>query len=1362
VSVISSGVAITDTGAATDFVWTVQDLAVGQGGTIILTGVLSDPLAAGSFTNTAEIAATTVDTDTTNNIASAGLTVVPRPEITFGNSSYTVSETGGQVDVNVLLSQPIPLTVTAGYYSSDGTASSTSDYQAVAGGLMFAPNETVLTITVPITDDLIDENMETAGLTLENPMSAQLGTPYTTTIQITDDDLPPTVTLTLTGSPMAEAGGTATVTATLSAVSSKPVTVSLTYVGTATNISDYNPSGSQIVIPAGSLSGKVTLTAVQDTLDEPDETIVVDISSVFNGTEAGGTQRVTAIIADDDFNLVINEMDYDQPSTDTAEFIELKNIGIQAINLDNYVVELFNGATGTVYNAIDLPNVNLAAGDYYVICTNNATVSNCDLDVTPNSDLIQNGAPDAVGLRLSGTLKDTVSYEGDSGAPYVEGSGAGLTDAATNPIADKDKGISRIPDGTDTNQNNVDFSLRCITPGAANTVDNSQCGAPVIEFTLAGYQVNEDGTAVGASVTLTRTGKITNTSEVQVNFTDDTALGSGVDYTSDPNAITFPAGDTNAQTVNLPIVQDFLDEDNEVLTMTLTAVTNAFISNQDTATLTIIDDDTAAIVVTPTSGLTTTEAGGTDTFQLVLESQPTNLVTVTVVSSDPDEGAVSPASVTFTALTWNKAQTITITGQDDTVDDGDQGYTIQATAQSSDDDYNGISVADVSVTNLDDDTRGVTVTPTSLSVTEGGITDTYTVVLDSEPTANVTVNVSSGTQLAVKSTSPTYDNFISLSFTTLNWDKAQTVTVQAVDDSIVEGDHSAVITHTVSGGDYGSESANDVTAAITDNDVAYTLTVDQATVTEGDVGSSPVVFTIARTGAVTTTGSSITFDLNGSATNGADYNNISPAIGSVAFAVGEVNQTISLDVLGDYIVEADETISMTLSSPAVSASSGTAIISGSNPVAVAILNDDVPGVNLDLTDGFTITEGGALDSYTIILNSVPTAAVTITITPGNQLDLGAGSGNAISLNFAADLTALDPQTVTVTAVDDAIAEGVHTGLINHTAASSDPNYNGGVITFTVDTTTTVGSANVMVNITDNDSSGVNYDPSNLTLIEPNGQGSITITLTSQPIAVVTINLSRDDASECDVAPSSVQLDSSNWQSGVPFVVTAQDDDEVDGSQSCIVTGVVNSTDPFYDGSVNSTLNFSVTVRVEDDNDSNPEATPIYLPIVVNNFVASPDLIITNLQVGDTEVTITIVNTGTAPVVDAFWIDVYFDLDAPPTVNQPWPMTDASHGVVWGLSGSNLPIMPGESRTLTLADAIQFFNSKQVTSDPPYPVEVNVYGYVDSVKVGSGFAAVKESNESNNVFGPVTSGVAGGSTHSVRAQISLIAEPMPAR
>src|SRR5688572_19776874 len=105
--------------------------------------------------------------------------------------------------------------------------------------------------------------------------------------------------------------------------------------------------------------------------------------------------------ADAQSTLVVNEIDYDQPGTDTAEFIELKNVSGSILDLDTYSVELVNGNGGgaVVYQTIDLPPFALVPGGYYIICGNAALVLNCQLDVTPDTNLIQNGAPDAVAIR---------------------------------------------------------------------------------------------------------------------------------------------------------------------------------------------------------------------------------------------------------------------------------------------------------------------------------------------------------------------------------------------------------------------------------------------------------------------------------------------------------------------------------------------------------------------------------------------------------------------------------------------------------------------------------------------------------------------------------------------------------------------------------------------------------------------------------------------------------------------------------------------------------------------------------------------------------------------------------------------------
>ncbi|MCB9353510.1 MAG: lamin tail domain-containing protein [Lewinellaceae bacterium] len=193
---------------------------------------------------------------------------------------------------------------------------------------------------------------------------------------------------------------------------------------------------------------------------------------LFNANAGGGGQYdafFNSIGVCYPATIVINEVDYDQVDADEMEFVELKNISASAVNLDAYTLELVNGSSGAVYATVDLPDVNLAPGDYFVICGNGSTVPNCDFNFTGAlADRIQNGAPDAMRLLLNNSIiVDALSYEGSvSGA--VEGSGTGLTDNNTTAGV----GLSRIPDGNDSDQNNSDFKLSCITPGTAN-VDNA-------------------------------------------------------------------------------------------------------------------------------------------------------------------------------------------------------------------------------------------------------------------------------------------------------------------------------------------------------------------------------------------------------------------------------------------------------------------------------------------------------------------------------------------------------------------------------------------------------------------------------------------------------------------------------------------------------------------------------------------------------------------------------------------------------------------------------------------------------------------------------------------------------------------------
>ncbi len=111
----------------------------------------------------------------------------------------------------------------------------------------------------------------------------------------------------------------------------------------------------------------------------------------------------------------------------------------------------------------------------------------------------------------------------------------------------------------------------------------------------------------------------------------------------------------------------------------------------------------AGLNITPATGLSTTEAGGTASVEVSLASAPLQNVVVSVVSSDTGEGTVSPDSLTFTPDNWDTPQTVTLTGVEDSLDDGDQSYAIQFSTSSTDLLYDGLAVADLTVVNVDND-----------------------------------------------------------------------------------------------------------------------------------------------------------------------------------------------------------------------------------------------------------------------------------------------------------------------------------------------------------------------------------------------------------------------------------------------------------------------------------------------------------------------------------------------------------------------------------------------------------------------------------------------------------------------------------
>jgi predicted extracellular nuclease len=111
----------------------------------------------------------------------------------------------------------------------------------------------------------------------------------------------------------------------------------------------------------------------------------------------GGVNTGQTFIGAGGPTVLINEVDADQTSTDSAEFVELYDGGVGDTDLSGLSIVLYNGSDDASYLAFDLDGQSTDADGYFVLCGNAATTANCDLDVAPDTNLIQNGA-DAVAL----------------------------------------------------------------------------------------------------------------------------------------------------------------------------------------------------------------------------------------------------------------------------------------------------------------------------------------------------------------------------------------------------------------------------------------------------------------------------------------------------------------------------------------------------------------------------------------------------------------------------------------------------------------------------------------------------------------------------------------------------------------------------------------------------------------------------------------------------------------------------------------------------------------------------------------------------------------------------------------------------
>ncbi len=218
-----------------------------------------------------------------------------------------------------------------------------------------------------------------------------------------------------------------------------------------------------LLIPANQLSASFTYTDLGVA------------SSATVTASSGPLSAVANVTVSQASGLVINEVDYDQPSTDTTEFVEIFNPTASAINLTGYTLVFVNGSNSQQYAVVDLaPAGTLGPGQYLVVGSSTllGQIMNGALELE-YTGVIQNGDPDAVGIFAGGQAVDVLSYAGSLTMGNVTGVGiVNFVEGTVTTAEDNGAGpasMSRLPNGTDTDNASADWAVSMSpTPGSAN------------------------------------------------------------------------------------------------------------------------------------------------------------------------------------------------------------------------------------------------------------------------------------------------------------------------------------------------------------------------------------------------------------------------------------------------------------------------------------------------------------------------------------------------------------------------------------------------------------------------------------------------------------------------------------------------------------------------------------------------------------------------------------------------------------------------------------------------------------------------------------------------------------------------------
>jgi uncharacterized repeat protein (TIGR01451 family) len=401
----------------------------------------------------------------------------------------------------------------------------------------------------------------------------------------------------------------------------------------------------------------------------------------------------------------------------------------------------------------------------------------------------------------------------------------------------------------------------------------------------------------------------------------------------------------------------------------------------------------------------------------------------------------------------------------------------------------------------------------------------------------------------------------------------------------------------------------------------------------------------------------------------------------------------------------------------------------------------IPGQTITYTISF-VNAGPGIAAGVIITDIVPITLTNITSTSTGAMITPTGAVNFVWM--VQDLMPGEGGTITITGQisPDLLSDSTftNTAIITSTAIETDINDNQAEVGVTIQTVVDVGISKRVEPL----SVGLGQPLTYTLLISNAGPSDASGVILSDIIPAEVVSPTWQCVGIGATCPASsgngnisatLTLPEGSWMT---YTITGAVSSSMNvGMTGQIITNTatISTANQFDSATDNNVDSASFTVP-----GASPPGGDIFLPIIFRGFSSpppgSPDLVIDSLVTSSNAVTVVVRNAGTGPVVDAFWVDVYLNPSAPPTINQPWQAI-ASQGLAWGVID---PLSPQEVLTLTIGSQYYYASESNITL--PLAPDTQVWAQVDSVNYNTNYGNVKESREDNNIKGPV-SPLAGG-------------------